>query len=156
LREALSENGFDAAFNVFSSIGYSTDQDDLKILHNLANTLRPGGRLLVDTAHRDTVAAKFSRGARPAQRLDDGTLVIEEPTFDAVTGRVNTSWYWHGPSGHGQKSASLRLYTATEIVAMLTTSGLRFISAYKGLSKEPFKAEGPDTGGRIAIVTERQ
>lgn len=55
--------------------------------------------MLIDTMHRDAVAALFSPGAirrnsvsagtgiYRAQRLADGTLVLEDPTFDALSGR---------------------------------------------------------------------
>ena len=155
LREPVAENGFDAAFNVFSSIGYGTEDDDLAIFKTLHAAVRPGGRVLVDTMHRDAAAARFSRGIRPAQRLADGTLLVEEPAFDAFSGRVNTTWYWSGPAGKGHKSASLRLYTATELIGLLQSAGLRFLSAHRGCSLEAFKAEGTDMGGRLALLAER-
>jgi SAM-dependent methyltransferase len=155
LREPLAENGFDAALNVFSSIGYGAESEDRAIFKTLHDAVRPGGRVLVDTAHRDAVAARLSRGTKPAERLADGTLVVEEPTFDCISGRVDTTWYWSGPTGKGRKSASLRLYTATELIQLLQSSGLRFLSAYRGCSLEPFQSGGPDLGGRIAILTER-
>jgi SAM-dependent methyltransferase len=154
LRQPLGESGFDAAFNVFSSIGYTSEKDDLAILKTLRSAVRCGGRVLIDTMHRDAVAALFSRGAIPAQRLADGTLVVEEPTFDAVSGRVNTTWYWSGPAGQGRKSASLRLYTVTELVHLLQSSGLQFLSAHHGCSTLEFKGEGPEMGGRVAILAE--
>jgi len=140
---------------VFSSVGYGAESDDLAIFKTLRDAVRPGGRVLVDTAHRDLVAARFSRGAKPSQRLADGTLVVEEPIFDPISGRVNTTWYWSGSAGQGHKSASLRLYTATELIELLQSAGLRFLSAHRGCSLEPFRAEGPDLGGPIALLTER-
>jgi SAM-dependent methyltransferase len=155
LRTPLTESGFDAAFNVFSSIGYGTEEDDLAIFRTLRDAVRPAGLVLVDTMHRDAIAALFSRGSKPAHRLPDGTLVIEEPAFDPIEGRVNTTWHWSGPGGNGTKPASLRIYTATELVDLLRSAGLRFVSAFAGCSRKEFKAEGSDMGGRIAILTER-
>lgn len=155
LREPLHEGGFDAAFNVFSSIGYGSEEEDLAIFKTLRSAVRTNGRVLVDTVHRDAVVARFSRGAQPAQRLTDGTLVLEEPAFDPICGRVNTTWYWSGPSGQGCKSASLRVYTATELIRLLELSGLQFLSAHAGCSEKEFKSEGQDSGGRIAILVQR-
>jgi SAM-dependent methyltransferase len=155
LRQPLPEAGFDAAMNIFSSIGYGSEEEDRAIFRTLSAAVRPGGRVLLETMHRDTAVAFFSRGARPSQRLPDGTLVIEEPTFDPFSGRVNTAWYWFGPSGQGSKSASLRMYTVTELIALLDAVGLRFLSAHPGCSTEAWKASGPEMGGRIAILTER-
>jgi SAM-dependent methyltransferase len=161
LRQPLPESGFDAACNVFSSLGYGSEDDDLAILHNLRAAVRPGGLVLVETAHRDLVITNFLRGGgigrvRPSQRLPDGTLVIEEPAFDPIAGRVDTCWYWSGPKGCGKKSGSLRVYSATELVALMQRAGLRFRSAHRGCSPEPYTAEGPDMVGRLAILAERE
>jgi SAM-dependent methyltransferase len=144
LRQPLPEGRFDAAINIFSSLGYGTEEDDLAILRNLRSALRPGGRLLVETMHRDLAVANLLRGTGLSQRLPDGTLVIHEPTFDAIAGRSSVTWYWAGPGGSGQKSASMRTYSATEWVALIERAGLRFRSALRGCSPEPFKFEPPD------------
>ncbi len=156
LRQPLAETGFDAATNVFSSLGYGSEEDDLAILRNLCVAVRPGGLVLVETMHRDLVVVNFLRGAKPSRRLDDGTLVVEEPVFDPIAGRVNTCWHWSGPNGSGSKPGSLRAYAATELVALMQKAGLRFRSAHRGCSPEPFKAEGPDMGGRLALLAVRE
>lgn len=156
LRQPLAESGFDAAFNVFSSLGYGTEDDDLAILRNLRAAVRSGGLVLVETMHRDLVIVNFMRGAKTTQRMTDGTLVIEEPVFDPIAGRVDPCWYWYGPRGGGKKSGSLRVYSATELVALMQRAGLRFRSAHRGCSTEPFKAQGPEMGGRLAILAERE
>ncbi len=155
LRQRLAETGFDAACNVFTAIGYGSDNDDLEIFRTLHDAVRPGGLVLIETNHRDTVAAFLSRGALWGKRRPNGTVVVEEPAFDPIAGRVNTTWYWAGPEGSGQKSASVRVYCATELVALLQRAGLRLVSANRGLSAEPFKTEGPEAGGRLCLVTER-
>src|ERR1035437_3482551 len=60
LREPLPEGGFDAAFNVFSSIGYGSEKDDLAIFKTLRFAVRPGGRVLIGAMHRDACAAVSS------------------------------------------------------------------------------------------------
>jgi SAM-dependent methyltransferase len=155
LREPLAETGFDAAFNVFTSIGYGTEKDDLAIFATLRSAVRPGGLVFIETMHRDALVAFRSRGKPPAERLPDGTLLVEETVFDPIAGRMESTWYWAGPSGQGQKSASIRMYTATELIKLLESAGLRFLSAHEGCSKKEFKAEGAEMGGRIGILTER-
>jgi hypothetical protein len=156
LRVPLDERGFDCALNIFTSLGYGTEDDDLAILRTLHGALRPGGAVFVETNHRDAVAAYLSRGATPSQRLPDGTLVIETPRFDPLGGRMETAWFWSGPWGQGKKAASLRVYTATELVRLIERAGLRFVSAHRGCSPEPFCAEGPDMGGRLGILARRE
>ncbi len=155
LRSPLPESGFDAALNIFSSLGYGTEEDDLNILRTLGAAIRPGGLVLIETMHRDLAVLNLARGAKHGYRLPDGTLVVEEWTFDAVAGRNNTRWCWSGPAGSGEKTASLRLYSATELVRLVERAGLRFRSAHHGCSPEPFTAQGPDLGGRLGILATR-
>jgi SAM-dependent methyltransferase len=156
LRQPLDETGFDCALNVFTSLGYGSEEDDLAILRTLRAAVRPGGLVFVETNHRDLMATFLARGVAPSQRLPDGTLVVEDPRFDPISGRMETCWYWSGPAGQGRKPASLRVYTATELVRLLQRAGLRFRSAHRGCSPEPFRAEGPDLGGRIGLLAERE
>jgi len=155
LRYPVSESGFDAAINIYSSLGYGSEEEDIAILSTLRTAVREGGRVFIDTMHRDAFVARRARGAQIAQRLADGTLLIEEPQFDPVAGRVHTTWYWSGPKGSGSKSGSVRLYTITELVKLLTHAGLTFLSAHRGCSTEPFRAEGPEAGGRVGLLAER-
>ncbi len=155
LRHPLPENGFDAAINIFSSLGYATEEDDLAILGTLRAAVREGGRVFIETMHRDVLAALRSRGVKTAQRLSDGTLIIEEAQFDPVAGRAEMTWYLSGPRGSGSKSGSVRAYTITELVKLLARVGLMLRSTHRGCSSEPFRPEGPEMGGRVGLLTER-
>lgn len=156
LREPVGETGFDAAYNIFSSIGYGTEEEDRTILCNLREAVRPGGLVLVDTSHRDLAVTFFARGGVNAMRLEDGTLVVEQPVFDPIAGRMNGTWHWSGPRGSGSRAASFRVYCATELVRLIESAGLRFVSAHKGCSTEPFKGAGADMGGRLGILARRE
>jgi SAM-dependent methyltransferase len=138
LRHPLDENDFDVALNIFSSLGYGTEDEDLATLTTLRRSIHGGGRVFIDTMHRDACATLHARGARQADRLSDGTLVVEHPRFDPITGRVETVWYWSGPRGTGEKHASIRIYSITELVALMARAGLTLVSAHRGCSTEPF------------------
>jgi SAM-dependent methyltransferase len=153
LRNPLPEDGFDAACNVFSSIGYGTEEEDFAIFNTLRSAVCAGGLVFIETNHRDATVASLARSVKSCNRLPDGTLVVEQPVFDPVGGRINTTWYWSGPSGSGKKLASLRIYSITELVHLLQRAGLHFISAHKGCSVEPFKPQGSEMGGRVGILT---
>ncbi|MBI5548125.1 MAG: class I SAM-dependent methyltransferase [Deltaproteobacteria bacterium] len=152
LREPLEEEDMDAAVNVLSSLGYGTEDEDRDILRTVGGAVRPGGRVLIETLHRDAFVASYSRGVRFSQRFADGTLMVEEPRFDALAGRVETSWHWCGPRGSGAKTASLRIYTLTELARLLESVGLQLISAHQGCSSQPFDPAGPDAGGRVGLL----
>jgi SAM-dependent methyltransferase len=156
LRTPLPESGFDLAINIFTSFGYGPEEDDIAIFRTLRNAVRPGGRVLVETNHRDLLCAYIAHGAKASRRLPDGTLFVDEPEFDAITGIAHLNWYWSGPQGSGEKHAEWRCYTPSQIVDLLARAGLSFSGAYKGLSNIPYRAEGPEAGGRLAIVAVRK
>lgn len=156
LRKTLSETGFDVACNIFTSFGYGTEEEDVATFRTLRGALRPGGRVVVETNHRDMLCAFISRGSKASMRMPDGTLFIDDPDFDAISGVVSLNWYWSGPAGSGEKHAKWRCYTPTQIVGLLERAGLRFVGAYKGLSKTPYKADGPEAGGRLALIAVRE
>jgi SAM-dependent methyltransferase len=156
LRTPLGETGFDVACNIFTSFGYGTEEDDVAIFRTLRAAVRPGGRVVVETNHRDLMCAYVARGSKVSMRMPDGSIFLDEPAFDALSSVVTLNWYWSGPSGSGEKHAYWRCYTPTEILALLERAGLRVAGAYRGLSKIPYKAEGPDAGGRLAVVAVRE
>jgi SAM-dependent methyltransferase len=155
LRDPLPESGFDVALNIFSSLGYGSEADDLAILKNLRAALRPGGRLFVETMHRDRLIGHLLSSPRPAQRLSDGTLFIEEPHFDPLAGRIATTWYWSGPGGSGQKSASIRVYSATELLKLVERAGLSVVSTHEGCSPSPFSSV-PLAQSRLGVLAVRE
>ena len=156
LRTPLLETGFDVACNIFSSFGYGTEEEDVAIFRTLRDATRPGGQVVVETNHRDLMCAFIAQGAKASRRLPDGTLFLDESDFDAISGVVRLNWYWSGPKGCGEKHAAWRCYTPTQIVGLLQRAGLRFTGAYKGLSKTPYRAAGPEAGGRLAVVAVRE
>jgi SAM-dependent methyltransferase len=155
LRRPLTASGFDVALNIFSSLGYGSEADDLAILTTLSTAVRPGGRVFVETMHRDRTAVLLSQSERHGSRLTDGTLLLEEPRFDAVTGRVEATWYWQGPSGSGSKRSSLRVYCATELAALLSRAGLRLLSVHNGCTRELFRSAGPHMSARLGMLAVR-
>lgn len=156
LRQPLEEGDFDAAINVFSSLGYGDEKDDVAVLRTLSGAVRPGGTVLVETIHRDAFAVILSRGGPPASRLADGTLVLEDLRFDGVTGRMESTWYWQGPSGGGQKSASVRIYSVTELVRLMEQAGLCFRQALQSRTGVPFESQGPNMGGRVTLLADKK
>jgi SAM-dependent methyltransferase len=155
LRQPLHAQLFDAAINIFTSLGYGTEADDMAVLSTLRCALRGQGRLFIETAHRDRIAVALSHGQNHARRLSDQTLLLEEAHFDAVSGRVDSTRYYSGPAGSGQKHSSVRIYAATELVRLIEAAGFRLVSVHDGCSPAPFVAAGPTMSTRIGILAQR-
>src|SRR4051794_8353314 len=72
----FGDEAFDAALNLFTSIGYLGDEEDTRALAEIRRVLRPGGHLVVDVMHRDAVARGFAE--RGWRLVGAGRLLLEQ------------------------------------------------------------------------------
>lgn len=137
------EGEFDLAINMFLSFGYfETDDEHLAMLHGIANALRPGGRLLMESWNREFEIRYFDR-----HQVDHtGDVVeVEEWEFDHLKGRLNWTNTAFFPDGRRDSWwHSIRAYTVAEMRSLFERAGLRFDAVYGGLSGEPFSIESED------------
>jgi len=155
LRYRFDETGFDAAINLFSSIGFGTEADDLAILTTIHEALRPGGLFFLDVIQRDAVVAFFVGGRTMARRRADGILVVEEGSWDPIAGRIRGTWYWAGAGVSGSKTAEMRVYAINELLRLTESAGFELRGTYLSVSTQPFKEEPPHMGGRIGLLLQR-
>jgi SAM-dependent methyltransferase len=97
LRTPLPETGFDVACNIFTSFGHGTEEEGVAIFRTLRDAVRVGGRVVVETNHRDLTCARIAHGAKASKRLPDGTLFLDASDFDAISAVVHLNWHWSGP-----------------------------------------------------------
>jgi hypothetical protein len=116
--------------------------------------MRPGGLVFIESNHRDAIVRALARSPTPSMRASDGTLLIHEPKLDPLTGVIDAAWYWSGPQGSGEKHATLRAYSATELIRLARSAGLRLRSAHEGCSVQPFSAASASANGRIGLLFE--
>jgi SAM-dependent methyltransferase len=133
----FADGSFDAVINVFTSLGlFLNDTDDVRALREAHRVLRPGGRLLLETMHRDDVIRAYAE--RDAWTLPDGTEVRVRRRFDAIAGVSHERLRWRRGTARGRKAHALRLRTATEIDALLRAGGFQQIQHYGGWNGRPF------------------
>jgi SAM-dependent methyltransferase len=123
---------FDAAINFFTAFGYFDDPaDDLKVARNLYESLAPGGRLLVDVNGKENLARKFTE--RGWNRLEDGTLVLEERELLDGWRRIKTRWIRISGTERLESTFVLRLYSGSELAALLERVGFSQVALYGSL-----------------------
>lgn len=136
----FGDASFDVALNLFSSLGYRGEEGDRRTLSELRRVLRPGGMLVVETAHRDALMRSFQR--RHWDPLPDGGLVLEERSFDHAAGEIETTHTLVGADGSRESSTyRLRVYTATELISLLHEAGFGAVEAYGGLDGGELSAD---------------
>lgn len=127
---------FDAVLNLYTSFGYFDDpEEDVRCLRAWHDVLRPGGVLILETMHRDRLAWLWGRDHDPGARRETGVT-------DWVTGVRHATVEIGGET----RPFRMRLYTATELVRMLTDTGFTRIEVLGGLDRAPL-----DPSTRLAI-----
>jgi D-alanine-D-alanine ligase len=153
MRDMEFSGEFDLAVNLFSSIGYFSDDEDRMVLDRFWRALVPGGVFVVDTRNRDQVVR--SQPPEERQRFEGWTLRIEN-RFDPSTSRWLARWWRleddadEGP-GTLIGESEIRLYAAHELRAMLRPERWSQVDLYGGLDGTPFSLDAP----RLVLVARK-
>jgi SAM-dependent methyltransferase len=145
----FADESFDAAVNLFTSLGYLGDEEDTRVLAEIRRVLRPGGRLVIETMHRDLLVRQWRDD--DWRLLGQGRLLLEQRTFDAAAGLAQTTQTLIESTGErDSRTNSVRVYAATELIAMLSRAGFAEAKCYGDLDGAAF-----GTGTRLVIVAIR-
>ena len=139
MRRFVRPASFDLAICMYTSFGYSSEpQDDVMMLHNLHQCLRPAGHLVLELVTKETAVATgphtyaVANGGRiveRAQLLQDGAIIQREWQLEAA-GTVRSWLAWH------------RLYSVEELCELLRQAGFHRANVYGALDARPFSASG--------------
>ncbi|WP_052720650.1 class I SAM-dependent methyltransferase [Actinoplanes rectilineatus] len=121
---------FDTVLNLFTSFGFCGDDGDQAVLDEFQRVLRPGGRLVMDTTHRDRVISELA-----AKNRTDVAGQAGETTWDVHSGWMHMSLL-DRTDGHRSVSR-IRVYTPSELDRMLVRAGFREVSVFGGLDGRP-------------------
>ena len=140
-RLPFADGSFDAVLNLFNAFGYLEDetQDEL-VLAEVARVLAPGGRFLQELANREALVRDWDE--RRVLRNDEELVVLQERTLDLRTSRDLARWTLIGPDGRRvTREVAIRLYTLTELAAMLDRAGLELLEVHGDLEGGPLELD---------------
>jgi ubiquinone/menaquinone biosynthesis C-methylase UbiE len=126
------DGSFDAVLNLFSSLGYRGEEGDRQALLEFHRVLRPGGRLVIETMHRDRLMRIFM--PESWEELAEEALLTERRTFHPLEGEIEALHQLVGSDGTKHAiTYRLRVYTATELAVLLRAAGFAQIEAFGDL-----------------------
>jgi SAM-dependent methyltransferase len=130
---------FELAVNLFSSIGYFSDDEDRMLLDRFWRALAPEGVFVLDTRNRDQVVRSLPPEER---RRQAGWTLLTENTFDPVTSRWRARW-WRVEKRQRTLvgESDIRLYSAHELRAMLRPERWRSVELFGDLDGTPFSLD---------------
>ena len=149
MRKLPFQDEFDVVINIFTSFGYfQKEEDHLKVLKEIAKSLKLGGKFLLDTINRDFLVRHFR-----AKYWSEGKdfLLLEENKLDLEHNRSEARWTLL--QGNKQKvyRHSIRIFTLNELMNLMEQASLKILSCYGDFDQKPWSF---DTN-RTIIVAER-
>ena len=135
----LAPGRLDAALLLFNSLGYGSDEDSLAMLRE-ARRCAPA--LLLEVAHRDEQVRRTGPGRQREWMELEGKPVLTERWIDPVAGIAHATFRF-GRAGEREKRLRHRLFTATELCALLRAAGYARLEVHGGYDRRPFTVDSP-------------
>jgi SAM-dependent methyltransferase len=140
-RLPFADASFDAVLNLFNAFGYLEDEaEDELVLAEVARVLVPGGRFLQELANREALVRDWHDSR--VLRKDDELVVLQERTLDLLGSRDLARYTLVHPDGRRtSREVAIRLYTLTELAAMLDRAGLELLEVDGDLDGGPLELD---------------
>jgi SAM-dependent methyltransferase len=136
MRRAFRSNYYDAVMNMFTSFGYfDTDADHLRVLKNVAQGLRPGGKLLLDYFN----SAWVRQHLVPSNVQTIGGIDFHLRRYIRQD-RVFKEISFEAEGRSFQFLESVRLFQLLDFQELFRTAGLEIVEKFGDYDLSPFEA----------------
>jgi SAM-dependent methyltransferase len=151
LASNFAPGSFDAVLNVFTSIGYGQEEDDLRFFRDARAVTRPGGLLLISgLRNRDYIARNPSQNVYEESRK---LLVLDTYSFDSARSRERGVWRFYLKRGEkggeelrfaGEFPVDIRVYSPHELVPRLEATGWSVKETFESFTtRSPYRGDSP-------------
>lgn len=147
MRDFVLPEAFDLVLSMFTSFGYFDDKkDDIKVLGNMLESLKPGGVCLIEIMGKEQLARIFQ--PTTSAELQDGTKLIQHhEIFDDWT-RIRNEWIVIRKGKAKTFRFHHTLYSGQELKERMQHVGFADVRLFGSLKGEEY---GIDTNRLIAI-----
>lgn len=144
---------FDLIINMFTSFGYFDDpEEDILVAQNMLASLKPGGRLVMETMGKEVLARIFlSRNWEYPDNNRD-TIVLQEREVVGAWERMSNHWIILKDGRIEELTFDHRLFSAVELINLLKSAGFSDAAGYGSLDGCPYD----HTAKRLVVVAEKQ
>ncbi|AAK42352.1 class I SAM-dependent methyltransferase [Saccharolobus solfataricus] len=140
IKEIIGNEKYDLVINIYNSLGYYSEEDDLKILESLRDSTRK--IVVINLDNRDYIIYN-----RPNEYYTyiPPYLVYSKVEFEQETSRLKIyRKYYLNDKEVGEMIYEQRLYSIHEILALLKKAGLQPIEVLSGYSWKKFSIMDPE------------
>ena len=136
MRSFCKPKAFNVVVSFFTSFGYFEDAaDDRKVVTNVYQSLKDQGVFLIDIMGKEILARRFRE--RGWHQLDDIT-VLQERRVCRDWSWIENRWIMIKDGEREEHTVSHRIYSAVELVALLTGCGFDATDVYGDLAGAPY------------------
>jgi len=135
-------NPFDVVVDVWTSVGFYSEEDDCSVFRQARELSREGAILLIaETMHTEYLSLKFT----PTSYTEiDNVIILENRKYDPISTMMQTSWIFY--KKHGKDLVFMdkvkiehRIYSQKELSALLRRAGWETAAFYGSFSTlQPF------------------
>jgi SAM-dependent methyltransferase len=151
MRDSHFESWFDAGFCYFTSFGYFSDDDNMRVLEHTAKALVPGGHFLIETVNRDWTIHRVENQPRRWDEPEPDFFILEDISFNAHTSRIHTKRLIFDHGARRSVEYDIKLYTHAELDDMLEEAGLKVIATYGEKDRSPYAV----SSHRMIIISQK-
>ncbi len=143
MRAVPSAGPFRLVVSLFTSFGYFSDDEHLRLLKGIHTLLSPGGFFVIDLPNPASVRQRISESPLTIRKVD-GTVIREERHLENDGSRVNKQIDLEYKGEKLRYFESVRLYERDELESLMRDSGfLRFGAWWGDYNGSNYKAASP-------------
>ncbi len=149
MREFVRPDSYDLVLNLYTSFGYFRDPgEDLVVLKNMAQCLKPGGSFVIELMGKEVMAKDFE--PMTASKTDDGLFVQAHEIRDNWN-IIRTEWTLIREGKIRSSTFEHRLYSASELIRLCEMAGFGDLRIFGNFDASPY-----DHNAILLIITGRK
>ncbi|MBC7473802.1 MAG: class I SAM-dependent methyltransferase [Candidatus Sericytochromatia bacterium] len=139
MRTINFKNEFDAVINLFTSFGYFSEEENLSFLKKMVDSLKIGGKLLIDTVNREwTMNHTGKINQAWLVYPPDNITFLANNSFDVFTSRIYSAQVIVDQGERYEQNQDIRLYSFTEIKMYLGMMGMELLQVFGNMNKDDY------------------
>ncbi len=149
MRTFCRPDTYDGVVSLFTSFGYFEDpEDDRQVAMNVYQSLKSGGNFLMELMGKEVLGRIFQERDWDEE---NGTFILQERKVSSNWDWMENRWIVFKDNSRTEFKVSHRLYSATELTALLAACGFEHIDVYGDLAGNAYD----HTAERLVIVARK-
>ena len=148
MREFVRPGTYDLILNLFTSFGYfATENEDMRTLKNMVESLSEGGAVVIDTLGKEALAERLHAERTPIEE-HDGSLLVQKVEVVDDWCRAKSEWILIRGDKVDRFAFEHTLYSGKELRELMNWAGLSKVDLYGSLDGRRY---GPGAGRLVAV-----